>query len=51
MKDKSTSRRQFLAAAGLLAGAAAGCTSNNPFDNYAGSDVKASGEMVKFIIS
>jgi molybdopterin-containing oxidoreductase family iron-sulfur binding subunit len=48
MKNKSTSRRQFLAA-GILGSVAAGCTSKNPFDSYAGDDVKASGETVKLL--
>ena len=49
MKDKSTSRRKFLTA-GILAGIGAGCSSKkNPFDSYAGDDVKASGETVKLL--
>ena len=49
MENKDTSRRDFLATA-LLAGVAAGCgPKKNPFDDYAGNDVKASGEMVKLL--
>jgi molybdopterin-containing oxidoreductase family iron-sulfur binding subunit len=49
--ENNTSRRKFLTA-GVLAGAAAvaGCASKkNPFENYAGDDVKASGETVKLL--
>ncbi len=47
MKNNDTSRRDFLATA-LLAGVAAGCSSNNPFSP--GDDaIKASGEMVKLL--
>jgi Fe-S-cluster-containing dehydrogenase component len=49
MENESTSRRQFLTA-GILAGVAAGCSSKkNPFDSYAGDDVKPSGETVKLL--
>ena len=49
MENNSTSRRKFLTA-GILAGAAVGCSSKkNPFDSYAGDDVKASGETVKLL--
>ena len=49
MKDKSSSRRQFLAA-GILAGVAAGCSGKkNPFESYASDEVKASGETVKLL--
>jgi molybdopterin-containing oxidoreductase family iron-sulfur binding subunit len=49
MQNKDTSRREFLTA-GFLASVAAGCASKkNPFDGYAGSDVKASGETVKLL--
>ena len=49
MENNSTSRRKFLTA-GILAGAALGCSSKkNPFDSYAGDDVKASGETVKLL--
>ena len=49
MKDKSSSRRKFLAA-GILATVAAGCSSKkNPFEGYAGDDIKASGEKVKLL--
>ena len=49
MENKDTSRRQFLAAS-ILAGVAAGCSSKkNPFDSYAGDDVKPSGETVKLL--
>ncbi|TAL51598.1 MAG: 4Fe-4S dicluster domain-containing protein [Chitinophagaceae bacterium] len=49
MEKKDTSRRDFLVT-GVLAGLAAGCSSKkNPFDNYAGNDVKASGETVKLL--
>jgi molybdopterin-containing oxidoreductase family iron-sulfur binding subunit len=49
--ENSKSRREFLTAGILagVAGVAAGCSSNNPFDNYAGGDVKPSGEMVKLL--
>jgi Fe-S-cluster-containing dehydrogenase component len=49
--ENNKSRREFLTA-GVLAGVAtvaAGCSSKNPFDNYAATDVKASGEMVKLL--
>jgi len=49
MENKNTSRRRFLTA-GILAGVAAGCSSKkNPFDDYAGGDVKPSGETVKLL--
>jgi Fe-S-cluster-containing dehydrogenase component len=48
MENNNTSRRKFLTA-GILATVAAGCASKNPFDNYAGDDVKPSGEMVKLL--
>ena len=49
MEKKDTSRRAFLATA-LLAGVAAGCSpKKNPFEDYAGNDVKASGETVKLL--
>ncbi len=49
MKNNDTSRRDFLVT-GVLAGLAVGCNSKkNPFDNYAGSDVKPSGETVKLL--
>ena len=49
MENKDTSRRQFLTA-GILAGIAAGCSpKKNPFDSYAGDDVKATGETVKLL--
>src|SRR5947209_7438035 len=44
----NSSRRKFLAT-GLLAGIAAGCSSKNPFDGYAGDEIKASGEKVKLL--
>lgn len=50
MENSNKSRREFLTA-GMLAGVAtvaAGCSSKNPFDNYAG-DAKPSGEMVKLL--
>jgi hypothetical protein len=47
MKDKDTSRRDFLVT-GVLAGLAMGCNSKkNPFENYAGTGVKPSGETIK----
>jgi Fe-S-cluster-containing dehydrogenase component len=49
MENKDTSRRAFLATT-ILAGVAAGCSpKKNPFDNYAGDDVKPSGETVKLL--
>jgi len=49
MENDNTSRRQFLTA-GILASVAAGCSSKkNPFDSYAGNDVKPSGETVKLL--
>ena len=49
MENKDTSRRKFLTA-GILAGLTIGCSSKkNPFDGYAGDDVKASGETVKLL--
>jgi len=49
MTNDNTSRRKFLAT-GLLATAALSCTSKkNPFDNYAGSDVKPTGKTVKLL--
>ncbi len=48
MENNSTSRRKFLTA-GILAGVATGCSSKNPFDNYAGDDVKPTGETVKLL--
>ena len=50
MENNDNSRREFLAAGLLTALAAVGCSpKKNPFDNYAGSDVKASGETVKLL--
>src|SRR6185436_11201987 len=49
MKNKDTSRRDFLVT-GVLAGLAVSCNSKkNPFDNYAGDDIKPSGETVKLL--
>lgn len=48
MENNSSSRRNFLAS-GVLAAVAAGCSSKNPFADYAGSDVKATGEKVKLL--
>jgi Fe-S-cluster-containing dehydrogenase component len=49
MKNNDTSRRDFLVT-GVLAGLAVSCNSKkNPFDNYAGTDVKPSGETVKLL--
>jgi len=49
MENDSTSRRHFLTA-GMVAAVAAGCSSKkNPFDGYAGDEVKASGETVKLL--
>ena len=49
MENKDTSRRKFLTA-GILAGLTVSCSSKkNPFDGYAGDDVKASGETVKLL--
>ena len=47
MSNESTSRRQFIAA-GLLAGLAAGCSSNDPF-TAAAEDAQPSGEKVKLL--
>src|SRR5215212_5396671 len=49
--ENNKSRREFLTAGILagVAGVAAGCSSKNPFDGYAGDDVKPSGEMVKLL--
>jgi len=50
MENKNTSRRDFLAVGILAAGVATGCSSKkNPFDGYAGGDVKASGKTVKLL--
>jgi len=50
MENKNTSRRDFLAAGILAAGVATGCSSKkNPFDGYAGDDIKASGKTVKLL--
>ena len=50
MENNDNSRRDFLVAGLATALAAAGCsTKKNPFDKYAGEDVKASGEMVKLL--
>lgn len=49
MEKNDNSRRQFLATT-ILAGIAAGCAAKkNPFDNYAGDEVKASGEKVRLL--
>lgn len=49
-KNTSTSRRSFLATGILAAGALAGCNAKkNPFEGYAESDVKASGETIKLL--
>src|SRR5438045_4687198 len=49
MENKDTSRRKFITA-GILAGLTIGCSSKkNPFDGYAGDDVKATGETVKLL--
>ncbi len=50
MNNDNTSRREFLTAGILAAGMATGCSSKkNPFDGYAASDIKASGEKVKLL--
>lgn len=50
MTNNDNSRREFLVTGVLTALAAAGCSSKkNPFENYAGDDVKASGETVKLL--
>src|SRR4030095_5250404 len=47
MNEQTSSRREFIAT-GLLAGMAAGCSSNNPFTPN-DENVKASGEMVQLL--
>jgi molybdopterin-containing oxidoreductase family iron-sulfur binding subunit len=50
MENNDNSRRDFLVTGLLTALTAAGCSSKkNPFDSYAGDEVKASGETVKLL--
>jgi Fe-S-cluster-containing dehydrogenase component len=48
MNDKETSRKDFLAMT-LLAGLAAGCNTNNPFEGYTDPRAIPSGEKVKLL--